>query len=105
MSLSKFIAEVGPVFLNIQIAEAKRRGEDTSLLEEYGPHAVNALSDSLLEKETQQKDLGKARFIANIASDLLRDSGAGSEITENEVDNAVRLAKRLVAQAEKAAAE
>ena len=105
MSLAKLVSELGPVVLNLQIADAKRRGEDTTFLEEYGTHLINGLSDSIQAQEHQKKDAGKAHFLAHIAVDLLRDSGAGTELTERDIDNAVRLATRLVQQAEKAAAE
>src|SRR3954468_12058903 len=99
MNLSKIIAEVGPSFLQSQIAALKAQGADTSFYEEYGPLVLNAVTDLLLEKETKEQGSRNAHFIAHIAADLLR--GWPGEPNEASVDLAVQLAKRLVAKAEK----
>ena len=105
MSLAKVVSDLGPALLNMQIADAKRRGENTDLLEQYGSEVLNAVSDALQSQEHQREDKSKAHFIAHVATDLLSASGAGTELTERNIDDAVRLAKRLVQQAEKAASE
>lgn len=103
MNLSRIIAEVGPAILEHQIAAIEATGGDSSMLKTMGPMMLNALSDQLLDNETNGKKKSDSHFIAHIAAELLRDWPG--EPTLDAADQAVRIAKRIVDQAEKVCSE
>lgn len=98
MNLSRLVAELGPGFLKDHIAKAKAAGADVEFLEEHGPAMVNAVSDLLLDQETDRQDTGRAKFIAHLAADLLR--GWPGEPSMHYVE-AVRVAAQIIELAEK----
>lgn len=100
MNIAKAVSDVGPVILNQLIAQGKTRGEDTSMLEDYGPHVLNALTDAFLATEHYQERQSKARFCANLAAELL--GGWAGEPTKETASEAVQLAKHLIEESEKA---
>lgn len=99
MNISRLVAELGPVFVQQQISSMVANGQDPSFFEEHGAALVNGLSDALREKEVSNKKHGKADFVAHLAADLLH--GWHGEPTEQAAVEAVRIAKRIIDEAEK----
>jgi hypothetical protein len=102
MNLSRLVAELGPSMLKQHIADSKARGADVSFLEEHGDSLINAVSDAMLDNETRREDVGRAKFIAHLAADLLRGWPGEPSMHYEE---AVGVAVKIVELSEKAATE
>lgn len=98
MKLSRIIAELGPQLIQHQIEAIEAAGGNADQWKLMAPLVINAITDMFLDRETHEKNDGKAHFVAHVAADMLR-TWPGEPSAAN-VDSAVKLAKRLVDKAE-----
>lgn len=102
MKVSALLAQFGPVLLEKYADEAAKTGADgehLAQLRELGNVILHSVTDALLEQEITQDNTRKADDLAHLAADLLR--GWPGEPTEQAAVDAVRVAKKLIDEAER----
>ena len=102
MNLSRIVAELVPQLIARELERAREAKDADGVLffETVAPELARAVTDGLCEFEITRESNAEARWVANCAAKMLMHHQG--EPTQDEVDNAVRLAKRIQAQALKA---
>lgn len=105
MNLSHLVSRLGPQIFAMYLDTQRGLGvppEQLEKLAEVGQAAIDGFADAMLKKEHVGDAAQKAHFVAHLAGELLR--GWPGEPTQDAADSAVRIAKRIVDQSEKACA-
>lgn len=102
MEISRIIAELGPQLIARELESAREQGDAqrVAFFENVAPELCNAAADGFSSYEKNKQAASKAQWVAETAAHMLMHHQG--EVMDADVDDAVRIAKRIMDQAERA---